>query len=152
MRPHLEYAAPVWDPYCSSHVDILEKVQKFALRISYKAWKEQYTSLLERSGLQPLAIQRKPMKLCYLYHLIQGDITFSKAPIIPRNLEPRLRNFYPQLLCQPYCTSTSYMFSFFPHVIALWNALPSALHCVDTFSEFKCNVLSFLQADCVVLV
>ena len=56
VRPHLEYATPVWDPYCSSHVDILEKVQKFALRISCKAWKEQYTSLLERSGLKPLAI------------------------------------------------------------------------------------------------
>ena len=76
VRPHLEYAAPVWDPYCSSHVDILEKVQKFALRISYKAWKEHYASLLERSGLQPLPIQRKLLKLCYLYHLIQGDVTF----------------------------------------------------------------------------
>ena len=106
VRPHLEYATPVWDPYCSSHVDILEKVQKFALHISYKAWKEQYASLLERSGLQPLAIRRKLLKLCYLYHLIQGDVTFSEAPIIPRNLDPRLRNFHPQLLCQPYCRST----------------------------------------------
>ena len=70
VRSYLEYAAPVWDPYCSSHVDILEKVQKFALRICYKAWKEQYTSLLERSGLQPLAIQRKLLKLCYLYQVM----------------------------------------------------------------------------------
>ena len=28
LRPHLEYATPVWDPYYSSHVDILEKSLK----------------------------------------------------------------------------------------------------------------------------
>ena len=33
-----------------------KSMQKFALRISYKAWKEQYTSLLERSGLQRLSL------------------------------------------------------------------------------------------------
>ena len=127
------------DPYCSSHVDTLEKVQKFALHISYKAWKEQYTPLLERPGMQPLAIRRKLLKLCYLYHLIQGDVTFSEAPIIPRNLDPRLRNFHPQLLCQPYCRSTSCMFSFFLHVIALWNAVPSA--CIVLIHFLSLNVM-----------
>ena len=63
VRFHHEYGSPVWDPYCSSHRDILENIQKFALRISYKAWKEQYWSLLERSGLQSLAVWRKFVKL-----------------------------------------------------------------------------------------
>ena len=26
VRPHLKYTSPVWDPYCSSHEDILENI------------------------------------------------------------------------------------------------------------------------------
>ena len=38
VRPHLKYASPMWDPYCSSHKDILEKT--FVLHISYRTWKD----------------------------------------------------------------------------------------------------------------
>ena len=54
VRPHLEYTVPVWDPHCSSHVQTLERVQTFALKMCYKAWKDDYDSLLTRSGLQSL--------------------------------------------------------------------------------------------------
>ena len=30
VRPHLEYAVPVWDPHLVKHIELLEKVQKFA--------------------------------------------------------------------------------------------------------------------------
>lgn len=33
VRPHLEYAVPVWDP----HSELLEKVQKFALKVCTKS-------------------------------------------------------------------------------------------------------------------
>ena len=33
VRPHLEYACQVWDPYTERNIDHLEKVQKYALRI-----------------------------------------------------------------------------------------------------------------------
>ena len=60
VRPHFEYAEPVKDPYCASHVYISESIQMFAhaLQIPYKAWKEHYTPLLERC-MHPLAKQRK---------------------------------------------------------------------------------------------
>ena len=44
-RPHLEYTAQVWDPYCITHINALERVQKFSLRMSYKAWNEEYDNL-----------------------------------------------------------------------------------------------------------
>ena len=31
VRPHLEYAAPVWDPHLQKDIDKLESVQTFAL-------------------------------------------------------------------------------------------------------------------------
>ena len=41
--PHLEYAAPVWNPHHTSQIATLEKV---ALHMCYKDWREQYVSLL----------------------------------------------------------------------------------------------------------
>ena len=32
VRPHLEYAAPVWDPHLTKYTNKLESVQKFALK------------------------------------------------------------------------------------------------------------------------
>lgn len=88
MRPHLEYASPVWDPYRSSHKDVLET---FALRISYRAWKKQYSFLA--IWTESLAVQRKVLKLYYDYHLQKGDFISPGASLIPRNLNPQLRTF-----------------------------------------------------------
>ena len=34
VRPHLEYAAPIWDPHCISHIDTIKSVQRFAICVS----------------------------------------------------------------------------------------------------------------------
>ena len=125
VRPHLEYAAPVWDPHCSSQVTVLENIQKLALRMAYKAWKEQYTTLLERSKLPLLTDRRKMLKICLLYRILNGESYFPDAPLVFRNPDPRLRNTDPSLLCLPFIRTTAYMNSFFPHAISVWNSLPS---------------------------
>ena len=38
VRPHLEYAAQVWDPYLKGDIDKLEEVQKFALKLISHRW------------------------------------------------------------------------------------------------------------------
>ena len=38
IRPHLEYAPQVWDPHLVKNIDLLEKTQKFALRVCCKDW------------------------------------------------------------------------------------------------------------------
>ena len=144
VRPHLEYAAPVWNPHHTSQIASIEKVQKFALRMCYKDWREQYVSLLERSGIQSLADRRKLLDICYLYQLLTGVFNFPDAPLMHRNLDSRLRSFDPQLLCLPFARTTAYMNSFFPRVISFWNSLPSSLHSTSSFSEFKHSVLSYI--------
>ena len=101
-------------------------------------------SLLERSGLQSLANRRKLLDICYLFQLLTGVFNFPDAPLVPRNLDSRLRNFDPQLLCLPFARTTAYMNSFFPRVISFWNSLPSSLHPTASFSEFKHSVLSYI--------
>ncbi len=54
VRPLLEYAAPVWDPHYAVQKEKLEKVQRFALKMSSKRWSERYVSLIEWSGIPML--------------------------------------------------------------------------------------------------
>ena len=53
VRPHLEYAAPVWDPHLIKHniIELLEKVQKFTLKVCTKSWNSTYSSLLSQTNL-----------------------------------------------------------------------------------------------------
>ena len=51
VRPHLEYAAQVWDPHLRTHINSLERVLKFALMMCCKNWNEPYDGLLARTGV-----------------------------------------------------------------------------------------------------
>ena len=42
IRPRLEYASPVWNPYLAKDIKLLESVQKQALKICSKRWNETY--------------------------------------------------------------------------------------------------------------
>ena len=46
IRPHLEYAATVWDPHQVGFIHSLERIQKCALRMCTRKWKPwvQYTA------------------------------------------------------------------------------------------------------------
>ena len=47
VKPHLEYTSQVWSPYMLKDVQLLEKVQKFALRICSRMYQSEYEELLE---------------------------------------------------------------------------------------------------------
>ena len=92
IRPHLEYAAPVWDPHQQGLINSLERVQKFALKVCTRNWSSDYESLLQLCNLPTLASRRHYLKLCLLYQVVNGHIHFPKAPVAPRNLSRSLRN------------------------------------------------------------
>ena len=58
IRPHLEYAAQVWDPYLSKDIHQLESIQKFALKLCTKQWGSNYEDI---AGLPTQIISRDVM-------------------------------------------------------------------------------------------
>ena len=84
VRPHLEYAAPVWSPHLIKDTNNLENVQKFALRMCHKNWDAGYQELLDLSTLPTLENRRLYLKLCTLYKIIYGYFYFPPNVFIPK--------------------------------------------------------------------
>ena len=124
IRPHLEYAAAVWDPYLSKDINLLEKTQGFALKVCAKNWSLSHNELLSHLHLSSLSERRSQAKLCHLFKIVRGLEDFHTAPVNMRELHYSTRSDNSQLI-QPIRSRTSqFQHSFFPHSISLWNSLP----------------------------
>ena len=96
VRPHLEYACQVWSPYTQRDKDLLENVQKFALRMSFRQWNASYPELLNHCNISTLTECRLYLSLCLMYKItstlpsryfhsqITWNITFDKYFIFLR--------------------------------------------------------------------
>ena len=86
IRPHLEYACTVWDPFLQKHIQLLEKVQKFAAKVCTKQWHWSYEELLHTLQLPSLQVRRKRMKLVLLYKYINNMAYFTEPTLVQRQL------------------------------------------------------------------
>ena len=137
VRPRLEYAAVVWDPHQSSHINKLENVQKFALKAATKQWKADYDTLLNSCHIPSLEQRRKILKLTTLFKIYKGYICLPEAPIHVRPPPRSLRSTQNLLFMRPFAHSSAYDNSFFPRSIALWNRLPPDAQKTDSLSFFR---------------
>ena len=137
VRPHLEYAAPVWDPHLVKDTSNLERVQKFGLRMCMKNWDASYHDLLDMSQMPTLENRRLYLKLCTLFKIAHGSFYFPSNVVAP---QPSRHVHVLPLLHQPFAHTNSFKSSFFPSTISVWNNLPvDALTAPSTYS-FKYHV------------
>ena len=100
VRPHLEYASPVWDPYLQKDVNLLERIQQFACK------------LLDQLQLPTLANFRLHMRLSKMNEIIHGLLYFLPDVICPRVTMPH--NIRSHLLYQPYACNNAYFDYYVP--------------------------------------
>ena len=82
IRPHLEYATPVWDPHLVRDSEVLESVQRFASKVCTKSWYDlSYQDRLRLLNLNSLKSRRHYLKLCYLYKVLNGLSYFPDSPL-----------------------------------------------------------------------
>ena len=139
VRPHLEYAAPVWDPHLQRNIQLLERTQKFASRLCAKAWDRSYDELLETLNLPTLSDRRLFLKLCTVFKVVHNLCYFP--PDILSARETRTCSSRQLLLSQPFARTNSYLHSFVPSAVRHWNHLPPSVVAKHSFCSFK-SVLS----------
>ena len=120
----------IWN--LQGHINSLERVQKFELKVCTNTWSSEYESLLQLCDLPTLASRRHYMKLCLLYQVLNGHLNFSNAPIVPWNLSRSLRNTS-TLALERLCSNSTNA----PYTITLWNSLPLSVQNCQSLHSLK---------------
>ena len=142
VRPHVEYAVPVWDPYMVQDIQSLESVQKFALRTCSKQWDRGYFELLETFNIPTLENRRLYLKLCHLFKIVHGLCFFPSDIVVPKSNPSHFTR--PFMLQQPFARTNSLYSSFIPDTIRRWNHLPEVVVCASNYINFKTCLRVFI--------
>ena len=146
VRPHLEYACPVWAPHLVKDVRAIEDVQKFACKMATHNWNSSYQDLLQLTELPTLERRRLDLKLGQLFKIIHNFCYFPEGIINLREQTPLLTNtrfLHPLFLHQPLAHTNSFQYSFVPHTSSVWNSLPFSIVNASSFNIFKHNIQNY---------
>ena len=83
VRPCLEYASQVWDPYLLKDIKKIEDVQKFALRICCGQHQESYENLLDMFQIPTLANRRLYLSLCMFFSIVNEYVYLPQLHLVP---------------------------------------------------------------------
>ena len=72
IRPHLEYAYTLWDPYLAKEKTLLEAVQKIACKVCCKNWNMDYESMLVHLNTPSLQQRRLQLKAIMMYQFVHS--------------------------------------------------------------------------------
>ncbi len=127
VRPILEYLSFVWAPHKLKEIEMLERVQHFALKLSLKWWSGHYSEKLVSAELPTLLFRRNCARVTVLYKILNKLIDFPSGYIEERITPYQLRDF--QGIFKPtFRPRTNEMFhSFFPTSTRHFNKLPISI-------------------------
>jgi len=136
VRPHMEYACVVWDPYTHKNIKSLEQVQAFACKLASRRWDAGYEELLELLSIPSLQERRIHLKLGLLYKIIHSLCYFPEN-IFEFRPNHHTRSTNPLTLKQPFARTNAFYYSFVPHTISLWNSLSYSQVTATSLASFK---------------
>ena len=136
VRPTLEYACTVWDPYTKINEDRLESVQRRAARFVTGRYhnSSSVSSLINKLDWHPLKHRRKIARLAMVYKIVHGLVCMDASQLIPAPTRQR-RGHHLQFQ-QPQCRTQYRQGSFYPRSIKDWNALPDTVVEAKTLDTF----------------
>ena len=151
VRPVLEYASTVWDPFTEEQVTSIEKVQRRAARFVKNKYQRQASvqHMLSELGWETLESRRKIARLTMMYKINHGlvHVEFGKAQADRKDklraTSTRNRRLHSCQLNRIQCTRDYRFNSFLPRTIRQWNdQLTEAAVSAETLDIFKSRVRS----------
>jgi hypothetical protein len=136
VRSHLEYAGSVWNPYKTSQIESLEKVQKRATKLVNSCKKLSYRERLMYLKLPTLKFRRLRGDMLEVYKILHGCYDENIVPSIPRNFESRTRGNSLKLL-HVRTKLDLRKYSFCTRVVSFWNSLPDSVVMSSSLNSFK---------------
>ena len=138
VRPHLEYAVQVWNPWTAADIEKLEKVQRRATRQIPGIGKMKYEDRLKSLGLTTLQDRRKRGDLIELHKMLNGFTKVQKDQLFEMRdgVQTTRRNICLNLY--KHHTYLDVRKNFFTErVINDWNRLPLEVKTAEDTTTFK---------------
>lgn len=147
VRPTLEYASTVWDPYQDNLEKDLEQVQRRAARFVYNEYQDVspgcVSSLMNRLKWEPLKDRRCKDRLTMAYKIRNRLVDIDPSNYYKPG-DSRTRGGH--RIYQQRTRKDQYRFSFFPRSTREWNTLPEKATTAATLEEFKASLTILPEA------
>ena len=141
VRPVLEYASPVWDPFTANNIKALEKVQRQAVgwvKQNYRrsACEDTMRQQLHRPALEK---RRKQARLTTFYKFHHGLIHTEPRCCPSKSDHTRKTTGHTHNLTYdiPSHRTACRQMTFFPRTIPEWNSLPQEVTTAPTPGSFS---------------
>ena len=138
VRPQLNFAVCVWDPYLVHHLEALDAVRRAGFRMITKNHRRNYgvTAGIEGMGWEDWSRQRTRSRLALLFKILEGDTLIDPGPLaVPPDYIARTDHF--RKVNSIFSRTDYRKYSFFPRTIRDWNALPTAAVSCGNIEQFK---------------
>lgn len=144
IRPILEYAKIIWDPYTVTNKSKLDKIQRLALRFFYNKYRrhDSPSELNKIANLPSLESRTSLERLKFLFLVIHDLVSINKNEYFSIQPDTYFRHRHSMYIPPPLVFIDSFKFSFFPRAINEWNGLPDTIVKLSSISEFQEKVKS----------
>ncbi len=143
VRPIIEYAGAVWDPYVQQHTDSLEKVQRQAARFAMNNYSNRepgcVRAMLSHLQWESLALRRARARATLMYKIVNNivDVDFTKYLTMA---DSRTRGASTGSIRQLPVKLDVYQHSFLPRSIITWNNIPGDTRSLPTIGAFQASL------------
>ena len=138
VRPHLEYAHPVWSPHLLKYISIIENVQKRATKLVDGLHNYSYSGRLRKLDLPTLLYRRERGDMIEVYkHFHTYDKISISSSFRPQNRPSGTHDFQLHTLLPKDGTRGVQSNSFYYRVANTWNNLPKDVVTAPSINIFK---------------
>ena len=148
VRPHLEYAIQAWCPWTDADIEILENVQRRAVRMISGLQSSTYENRLAEIGLMSLVTRRQRGDMIEVWKLLHGKENVDKSHWFTLASEvamrPTRQSSAPLAIKPPHWKGEIRRNFFSNRVVEHWNHLPQTLQNSSDINSFKNHYDSLL--------
>lgn len=126
IRPILEYACTIWDPWTVTDITKLERVQSLVARFVVQNYTRYFSAsqTKKKGGWDTLQNRRKIFRLKFLHNIYHSKTGINRDTYIKTPNYTSARRDYPLKTKQYRCRTNLFRMSFFPKTVSEWNRLP----------------------------
>ena len=124
LRPKLEYASAVWDPFTEDNIRKLEAVQRRAAQFVCNSYRQiaSVSSMLNELSWPLLEQRRAEARLGLFYRIVHKSVDIDAATLMTRSTRPTRKANVVQYT-RHMTSKDCYKFSFIPRTIIQWNGI-----------------------------